>query len=92
MPGWPLHPWAVGDHPVREEVLVMSDPAVLQPLRVLGNRVCQPDLVDHPDIEPDVHAHHAEVGEKHRVLRLLWRSAARATSRRAVAIIGTRSH
>ena len=58
-----------------------TDPAVRQALGVLSKRVCQPDLVDHPDVEPDVHAQHSEVGEKHRVLRLLRPRAVRCASR-----------
>ncbi|CFS71973.1 Uncharacterised protein [Mycobacterium tuberculosis] len=34
----------------------MADTGMLQPLGVRGQWVYQPDLVDHPDIEPDVHA------------------------------------
>ena len=29
-----------------------------------GQRVGEADLVDHPDLERQVHAHHAQVGEK----------------------------
>ena len=60
----------------------MPDPAVVQPRRVLSKWVCQPNLVDHPDIQPDVHPQHAEVGEKYRVLRLLGRLSIRGRARR----------
>ena len=38
----------LGDGPVREEILVVADSAVLQPRGVRSQRIGQADLVDHP--------------------------------------------
>jgi len=36
----------------------VADAAVVDPRRVRRQRVGQPDLVDHPNVEADVHAEH----------------------------------
>ena len=59
-----LEPRPLGDCPVWEQVLVMADARVLQPCRVGGQWINKTDLIDDPGVESDVHAQHAEVGEK----------------------------
>ena len=66
----------------------MTDAAVLQPGGVRRQRVGQPDLVDHPDIQCDVHAHHAEVGEKDGVRPVLRRRGRGMPVRRWLGGIG----
>ena len=59
-----LEEGALGDLPVREQVLVVADSGIVETLGMRRQRVCQPNLVDHPDVKSDVHAEHSQVGEK----------------------------
>ena len=60
-----LEEGSFGDRPVREEILVVPDARVFEPRGVLSQRVGQTDLIDDANVETDVHADHAEVGEEH---------------------------
>ncbi len=65
--------------------------AVGQPLGVHRQRIRQTDLVDDPDVEADIHAQHAHVGEEHGV-RGFKRPPVRRAEIGAARQAGTTSH
>ena len=82
----------LGDRPVREQVLVVADAAVLEARGVRGQRIGQPDLVDDPHVEADVHAEHAQVGEEHGVRAGVLRRRRPAAVGGGGGMAGTTSH